>query len=88
MTDKIYSVDLKTLQVPSPAVYVLTAANAKINQETNTLKVTVGDTEVEISTESISELIAVHEPKESILLPTDVEDVLLKLRGEIARLVG
>lgn len=88
MTDKIYSIDLKTLQVPSPAVYVLTAANAKINQETNTLKVTVGDTEVEISTESISELIAVHEPKESILLPIDVEDVLLKLRGEIARLVG
>lgn len=88
MTDKIYSVDLRTLQVSSPAVYVLTAANAKINQETNTLKVIVGDTEVEISTESISELIAVHEPKESILLPTDVEDVLLKLRGEIARLVG
>ena len=88
MTDKIYSVDLKTLQVPSPAVYVLTAANAKINQDTNTLKVTVGDTEVEISTESISELIAVHEPKESILLPTDVEDVLLKLRGEVARLVS
>lgn len=95
MTDKIYSVDLKTLQEPLPPVYVLTAANAKINQETNTLKVTVGDTEVEISTESISELIAVgtlggtvHEPKESILLPTDVEDVLLKLRGEIARLVG
>lgn len=88
MTDKIYSVDLKTLQKPLPPVYVLTAANAKINQETNTLKVTVGDTEVEISTESISELIAVHEPKESILLPTDVEDVLLKLRGEIARLVG
>ena len=95
MTDKIYSIDLKTLQVPSPAVYVLTAANAKINQETNTLKVTVGDTEVEISTESISELIAVgtlggtvHEPKESILLPADVEDVLLKLRGEIARLAS
>ena len=88
MTDKIYSVDLKTLQAPLPAVYVLTAANAKINQETNTLKVTVGDTEVEISTESISELIAVHEPKESILLPADVEDVLLKLRGKIARLVG
>ena len=88
MTNKIYSIDLKTLQVSSPAVYVLTAANAKINQETNTLKVTVGDAEVEISTESISELIAVHEPKESILLPTDVEDVLLKLRGEIARLVG
>lgn len=88
MTDKIYSIDLKTLQVSSPAVYVLTAFNAKINQETNTLKVTVGDTEVEISTESISELIAVHEPKESILLPTDVEDVLLKLRGEIARLVS
>lgn len=88
MTDKIYSIDSKTLQVPLPAVYVLTAANAKINQETNTLKVTVGDTEVEISTESISELIAVHEPKESILLPTDVEDVLLKLRGEIARLAS
>ena len=95
MTDKIYSVDLKTLQEPLPAVYVLTAFNAKINQETNTLKVTVGDTEVEISTESISELVAVgtlggtvHEPKESILLPTDVEDTLLKLRGEIARLVG
>jgi hypothetical protein len=88
MTDKIYSVDLKTLQEPLPPVYVLTAFNAKINQETNTLKVTVGDTEVEISTESISELIAVHEPKESILLPADVEDVLLKLRGEIARLVG
>jgi hypothetical protein len=88
MADKIYSVDLKTLQEPLPPVYVLTTFNAKINQETNTLKVTVGDTEVEISTESISELIAVHEPKESILLPTDVEDVLLKLRGEIARLVG
>lgn len=95
MTDKIYSVDLKTLQEPLPPVYVLTAANAKINQETNTLKVTVGDTEVEISTESISELIAagtlggtVHEPKESILLPIDVEDVLLKLRGEIARLAS
>lgn len=88
MTDKIYSVDLKTLQEPLPAVYVLTAANAKINQETNTLKVTVVDTEVEINTESISELIAVHEPKESILLPTDVEDVLLKLRGEIARLAS
>ena len=88
MTDKIYSINLKTLQVPGPAVYVLTAANAKINQETNTLKVTVGDTEVEISTESISELIAVHEPKESILLPADVEDVLLKLRGEIARLAS
>ena len=88
MTDKIYSVDLKTLQEPLPAVYVLTAFNAKINQDTNTLKVTVGDTEVEISTESISEIIAVHEPKESILLPTDVEDVLLKLRGEIARLVS
>ena len=88
MTDKIYSVDLKTLQEPLPAVYVLTAFNAKINQDTNTLKVTVGDTEVEISTESISELIAVHEPKESILLPADVEDVLLKLRGEVARLVG
>lgn len=88
MTDKIYSVDLKTLQEPLPPVYVLTAFNAKINQETNTLKVTVGDTEVEISTESISELIAVHEPKESILLPTDVEDVLLKLRGEVARLAS
>lgn len=88
MADKIYSVDLKTLQEPLPAVYVLTAANTKINQETNTLKVTVGDTEVEINTESISELIAVHEPKESILLPTDVEDVLLKLRGEIARLAS
>lgn len=95
MTDKIYSVDLKTLQEPLPPVYVLTAANAKINQETNTLKVTVGDTEVEINTESISELIAVgtlggtvHEPKESILLPADVEDVLLKLRGEIARLAS
>lgn len=95
MTDKIYSVDLKTLQAPLPAVYVLTAANTKINQETNTLKVTVGDTEVEINTESISELIAVgtlggtvHEPKESILLPADVEDVLLKLRGEIARLAS
>nr|DAX47697.1 MAG TPA: hypothetical protein [Caudoviricetes sp.] len=88
MTDKIYSVDLKTLQEPLPAVYVLTAVNTKINQETNTLKVTVGDTEVEINTESISELIAVHEPKESILLPTDVEDVLLKLRGEIARLAS
>lgn len=88
MTDKIYSVDLKTLQEPLPAVYVLTAFNAKINQETNTLKVTVGDTEVEINTESISELIAVHEPKESILLPADVEDVLLKLRGEIARLAS
>lgn len=88
MTDKIYSVDLKTLQAPLPAVYVLTAANTKINQETNTLKVTVGDAEVEISTESISELIAVHEPKESILLPTDVEDVLLKLRGEVARLAS
>lgn len=88
MTDKIYSIDLKTLQEPLPPVYVLTAANAKINQETNTLKVTVGDTEVEISTESISELIAVHEPKESILLPADVEDVLLKLRGEVARLAS
>lgn len=88
MTDKIYSVDLKTLQEPLPPVYVLTAFNAKINQETNTLKVTVDDTEVEINTESISELIAVHEPKESILLPTDVEDTLLKLRGEVARLVS
>ena len=47
MADKIYSVDLKTLQEPLPPVYVLTAFNAKINQETNTLKVTVGDTEVE-----------------------------------------
>ena len=54
MTDKIYSIDLKTLQEPLPAVYVLTAFNAKINQDTNTLKVTVGDTEVEISTESVS----------------------------------
>lgn len=88
MTDKIYSIDLKTLRASNPAVFVLTAFNTEINQETNTIKVVVGDIEIEINIEPISEFITNYKLKESVLQIADVEDMLLKLRGKITKLIS